>query len=132
MRRRVGARREATATAVELDSSKRPLILAIESSCDETAASIIDRQGGLHSDVVASQIDFHSRFGGVVPKCEPQAYRGDLRRVRRMSGNGCASLGALALTSMPGGDVCAGPGGRALWALRSRGAAWAPTNRSSP
>ena len=63
-----GAPREAAATAVELDSSKRPLILAIESSCDETAASIIDGQGGLHSDVVASQIDFHSRFGGVVPE----------------------------------------------------------------
>lgn len=63
-----GAPREATATAVDLDSSKRPLILAIESSCDETAASIIDGQGGLHSDVVASQIDFHSRFGGVVPE----------------------------------------------------------------
>ena len=63
-----GAPREAAAPAVELDSSKRPLILAIESSCDETAASIIDGQGGLHSDVVASQIDFHSRFGGVVPE----------------------------------------------------------------
>ncbi len=45
-----------------------PLILAIESSCDETAAAIIDGDGGLHSDVVASQIDFHARFGGVVPE----------------------------------------------------------------
>ncbi len=54
--------------AAALDDAKRPLILAIESSCDETAASIIDGQGGLHSDVVASQIDFHSRFGGVVPE----------------------------------------------------------------
>ncbi len=45
-----------------------PLILAIESSCDETAAAIIDGDGALHSDVVASQIDFHARFGGVVPE----------------------------------------------------------------
>ena len=45
-----------------------PLILAIESSCDETAAAIIDGEGNLLSDVVASQIDFHSRFGGVVPE----------------------------------------------------------------
>lgn len=45
-----------------------PLILAIESSCDETAASIVDGSGTLLSDVVASQIDFHSRFGGVVPE----------------------------------------------------------------
>lgn len=45
-----------------------PLILAIESSCDETAASVITGEGALLSDVVASQIDFHSRFGGVVPE----------------------------------------------------------------
>ncbi len=50
------------------EGAPRPLILAIESSCDETAASIIDGEGNLHSDVVASQIDFHSRFGGVVPE----------------------------------------------------------------
>ena len=46
----------------------RPLVLAIESSCDETAAAIVDGEGNLLSDVVASQIDFHSRFGGVVPE----------------------------------------------------------------
>lgn len=47
---------------------EHPLILAIESSCDETAAAVIDGQRRLLSDVVASQIDFHSRFGGVVPE----------------------------------------------------------------
>ena len=46
----------------------RPLILAIESSCDETAAAIVDGEGVLVADVVASQIDFHARFGGVVPE----------------------------------------------------------------
>ena len=46
----------------------RPLILALESSCDETAAAIVDGEGNLVSDVVASQIDFHARFGGVVPE----------------------------------------------------------------
>ena len=45
-----------------------PLILAIESSCDETAAAVIDGEGVLRSDVVASQVDFHARFGGVVPE----------------------------------------------------------------
>ena len=44
------------------------LILAIETSCDETAAALIDEAGTIVSDVVASQIDFHSRFGGVVPE----------------------------------------------------------------
>lgn len=47
---------------------KHPLILAIESSCDETAAAVVDGEGRLLSDVVASQIDFHARFGGVVPE----------------------------------------------------------------
>ncbi len=47
---------------------KHPLILAIESSCDETAAAVVDGEGNLLSDVVASQIDFHARFGGVVPE----------------------------------------------------------------
>lgn len=44
------------------------LILAIETSCDETAAALIDETGTIVADVVASQIDFHSRFGGVVPE----------------------------------------------------------------
>lgn len=54
--------------SAEPPSFARPLILAIESSCDETAASIIDGDGVILSDVVASQIDFHARFGGVVPE----------------------------------------------------------------
>lgn len=49
-------------------SSSNPLILAIESSCDETGAAVIAGDGTLLSDVLASQIDFHARFGGVVPE----------------------------------------------------------------
>ncbi len=49
-------------------SVARPLILAIESSCDETAASVIDGCGRILSSVVSSQVDFHARFGGVVPE----------------------------------------------------------------
>ena len=49
-------------------SVAHPLIIAIESSCDETAAAIVDGDGNLVADVVASQIDFHARFGGVVPE----------------------------------------------------------------
>lgn len=45
-----------------------PLILAIESSCDETAMAIIDGAGEVIANVVATQIDFHARFGGVVPE----------------------------------------------------------------
>ena len=49
-------------------AADRPLILAIESSCDETAAAVIDGGEALRSDVVATQVDFHARFGGVVPE----------------------------------------------------------------
>ncbi|MGN0302110.1 MAG: tRNA (adenosine(37)-N6)-threonylcarbamoyltransferase complex transferase subunit TsaD, partial [Anaerotardibacter sp.] len=52
----------------EVVETPQTLILAIESSCDETAAALIDEKGTIISDVVASQIDFHSRFGGVVPE----------------------------------------------------------------
>jgi tRNA threonylcarbamoyl adenosine modification protein TsaD/ribosomal-protein-alanine acetyltransferase len=44
------------------------LILAIETSCDETAAAIMRGGRELIANVVASQIDFHARFGGVVPE----------------------------------------------------------------
>lgn len=44
------------------------LILAIESSCDETAAAVMRGGTELLANVVASQIDFHARFGGVVPE----------------------------------------------------------------
>ena len=62
-----GAQTVAPSSAAS-SSHARPLILAIESSCDETAAAIVDGDGNLVADVVASQIDFHSRFGGVVPE----------------------------------------------------------------
>ncbi|WP_283170130.1 tRNA (adenosine(37)-N6)-threonylcarbamoyltransferase complex transferase subunit TsaD [Curtanaerobium respiraculi] len=51
-----------------LPEAVRPLIFAVESSCDETAAAIIDGNGTILADTVASQIDFHARFGGVVPE----------------------------------------------------------------
>lgn len=44
------------------------LIFALETSCDETAAAIVNGEGRIIADVVASQIDFHARFGGVVPE----------------------------------------------------------------
>jgi N6-L-threonylcarbamoyladenine synthase len=44
------------------------LILCIESSCDETSAAVIRDGSEMLSNVVASQVDVHSRFGGVVPE----------------------------------------------------------------
>ena len=44
------------------------LVLAIETSCDETAAAVMRGGTELLSNVIASQVDFHARFGGVVPE----------------------------------------------------------------
>lgn len=49
-------------------SDEDTLILAIESSCDETAAAVMRGGGELLANVIASQVDFHARFGGVVPE----------------------------------------------------------------
>ena len=46
---------------------RHPIIFSVESSCDETACAITC-DGEVVSDVVASQVDFHKRFGGVVPE----------------------------------------------------------------
>ncbi len=62
------SRKEASRTESARPAVARPLILAIESSCDETAAAIVDGDGNLVADIVASQVDFHARFGGVVPE----------------------------------------------------------------
>lgn len=57
-----------SAQAAEAIDQSAPLVLAIESSCDETAMAIIDGEGRIIANVVATQIDFHARFGGVVPE----------------------------------------------------------------
>jgi N6-L-threonylcarbamoyladenine synthase len=44
------------------------LILGLETSCDETAAALITREGEIRANVVASQAVLHARFGGVVPE----------------------------------------------------------------
>ena len=43
------------------------LILGIETSCDETAAALV-QDGAILSNVISSQIDLHASFGGVVPE----------------------------------------------------------------
>jgi N6-L-threonylcarbamoyladenine synthase len=43
-------------------------ILGIETSCDETAAAVVENGSRIISDIVASQIDIHARYGGIVPE----------------------------------------------------------------
>lgn len=58
---------DATKKLEEIRNSKDIVILAIESSCDETACAITKNKEVL-ANIVASQIDIHKRFGGVVPE----------------------------------------------------------------
>ncbi|MCA9075026.1 MAG: tRNA (adenosine(37)-N6)-threonylcarbamoyltransferase complex transferase subunit TsaD [Planctomycetaceae bacterium] len=51
-----------------------PLLLAIESSCDETAAAVVTQNRTVLSNVVASQTELHERFGGVVPEIASRAH----------------------------------------------------------
>jgi N6-L-threonylcarbamoyladenine synthase len=85
---------------------KRGLVLGIESSCDETAAAVVDRGTRTLSNVVASQIAIHSPYGGVVPEL---ASREHLRAIVpvveaavREAGVTMADLDAIAVTEGPG------------------------------
>jgi tRNA N6-adenosine threonylcarbamoyltransferase len=50
------------------------LILGIETSCDETAASVVEDGRHAHSNVIASQIDIHKEYGGVVPEVAARSH----------------------------------------------------------
>ena len=55
--------------------SQRPFrVLGIESSCDETAAAVVEDGRSVRSDVVASQHEVHARYGGVVPELASRAH----------------------------------------------------------
>src|SRR5947199_10702967 len=50
------------------------MILGIETSCDETAASVVVEARDVLSSVVSSQVDLHARYGGVVPEIASRAH----------------------------------------------------------
>jgi N6-L-threonylcarbamoyladenine synthase len=82
------------------------LILGIESSCDETAAAIVERGARTVSSVVASQISTHARYGGVVPELASREHlRAIVPVVRAALAEAhltLADLDAVAVTSGPG------------------------------
>lgn len=82
------------------------LILGIESSCDETAASVVRRGERTVSNVVASQIALHSPYGGVVPELASREHLRNIVPVVRAAlheaGIGFADLDAVAVTEGPG------------------------------
>ncbi len=82
------------------------VLLAIESSCDETAAAVIDENLVVRSSVVSSQTEIHSRFGGVVPE---MASRAHVQRIvpvideaLRRANTNLDDLSAIAVVTHPG------------------------------
>lgn len=57
-----------------MDVNESTVVLAIETSCDETAAAVVMGGNDVLSSIVSSQIDIHARFGGVVPEVASRAH----------------------------------------------------------
>src|SRR5688572_32000154 len=71
-------------------------ILAIESSCDETAAAVVEDGERVLSSIVASQLDTHAKYGGVVPELASREHlRSIVPVVRRAIGSTGLSLSAM-------------------------------------
>jgi len=93
---------------------KKPIILGIESSCDETAASIIteNEQGKpvILSNIISSQVDVHKEFGGVVPELAARSHieKIDLitKKAIKVSRIKMNDIDAIAATAGPGLIVC--------------------------
>ncbi|WP_372458145.1 tRNA (adenosine(37)-N6)-threonylcarbamoyltransferase complex transferase subunit TsaD [Streptantibioticus parmotrematis] len=85
--------------------SDSPVVLGIESSCDETGAGLV-RDGVLLGHAVASSMDEHARFGGVVPEIASRAHVHAMGPVVRQAlaeaGLRLADVGAVAVTTGPG------------------------------
>ena len=94
--------------------SKKPLILGIESSCDETAASLIteNEQGNpvVLSNIISSQVDVHKKFGGVVPELAARSHMEKIDWIVQKaiddSGRKIEEIDAVASTAGPGLIVC--------------------------
>ncbi len=81
-------------------------ILGIETSCDETAAAVVDNGTDVRSNVVASQIDLHQKYGGVVPEIASRAHIERLDSVieEALGTADCKldQIDAIAVTNRPG------------------------------
>ncbi len=82
------------------------LIFALESSCDETAAAIIDEKRHLYANVISSQIDTHRLYGGVVPEIASRLHVENigvvLEQTIRQAGVELKDISAFAVTKGPG------------------------------
>ncbi|GAH00952.1 unnamed protein product, partial [marine sediment metagenome] len=79
-------------------------ILGIETSCDETAAAIVEDGSRIISNVVASQIDIHARYGGIVPEVASRQHLLTIIPVisQAMTGVSWQDINGIAMTFGPG------------------------------
>ena len=87
--------------------TSRTVLLGIETSCDETSAALVADGREVLSNVVASQIELHARFGGVVPEIASRAHIEAINSViaRAWAQSGCTPADIpppTRLSSMPG------------------------------
>ncbi|KRE43899.1 tRNA (adenosine(37)-N6)-threonylcarbamoyltransferase complex transferase subunit TsaD [Knoellia sp. Soil729] len=86
-------------------TAEQPLVLGIETSCDETGVGLV-RGETLLVDAVASSVDDHARFGGVVPEVASRAHLEEMvptiERACREAGVQLRDLDAISVTSGPG------------------------------
>ncbi len=87
-------------------SKKDTLILAIESSCDETAASVVKNGRTILSNIISSQIDLHTLYGGVVPEIASRKHIEKINQVieqaLKEAGVTLKDLDAIGVTYGPG------------------------------
>ena len=91
---------------MEVSEEKDVLILAIESSCDETAASVVKNGREVLSNVISSQIALHTQFGGVVPEI---ASRKHIEKINQVIEQALADAG-VTLEDITAIGVTYGPG----------------------
>jgi N6-L-threonylcarbamoyladenine synthase len=82
------------------------IVLGIESSCDETAAAVVENGTRIHSSIVSSQVDIHHKYGGVVPEL---ASRKHIEAIVFVVDEAIAASGK-AMTDINGVAVTQGPG----------------------
>lgn len=82
------------------------LVLGIESSCDETAASIVRDDGTILSNIISSQIENHERFGGVVPEIAARAHMENIEHITHLA----LKEADMTLGDMDGVAATCGPG----------------------
>ena len=102
-----------------MNSNQEVKILAIESSCDETAAAVVVNGRDVRSNIISSQIDIHTLYGGVVPEI---ASRKHIERINQVIGQALETAD-MSLDDMDAIAVTYGPGlvGALLVGGRSQG-----------